>query len=246
MDFRRITSLALVSFALHTPVSMYAQSGASTSSKSASTASSQTKAVDAAQIFSRAVRTYQSAKTMRVEFQQTLTNSLIGSKSTSKGELLRQQPNLFSINFSDPESDRIVCDGSNIWLYLPSTAPKQVIKVRVKAGNTMLVDPLGQLLGASDDAYAIKAAGKATIGGRATTAITLTPKAAPTLFTSATIWVDDSDGVVRQVETNEQSGLKRNVVITKYTTGMTIAKSAFQFKPAAKVRVIDQQSMMKQ
>lgn len=55
-------------------------------------------------VMDRAVRKYESMKTMRAEFRQTITNPLTGSTSVSRGELLRRQPNLLAINFSDPKA----------------------------------------------------------------------------------------------------------------------------------------------
>lgn len=193
--------------------------------------------------FQRAVAQYKAAKTLRIEFRQTLTNSLTGSTASARGELLRKQPNLFAINFTDPASDRIVSDGTSIWLYLPSSAPGQVIKVPVKGAGEMFVDPLNQVLSSSEDRYTIKSAGKATVNGHATQAITITPKGGEGVFSTATIWVDEKTGTVRQIETKEASGTQRKIVITKYSTGMSLPSSAFQFKVPPKVRVIDQKAM---
>lgn len=198
---------------------------------------------NAAAVFQKAVNAYKSVKTLRVEFNQTLVSALTGSKSSAKGELLRKQPNLFSINFKSPETDRIVCDGKHIWMYLPSSAPNQVIKSPATPGGTSLVDPLDFILGSKSDNYNIVPAGTASIEGRSTRAVTLTPRGRAEVFNRATIWVDDKDGSVRKVETKELSGLQRTIVITKYTPGSALSDAEFQFKPAKGMRVIDQQAM---
>jgi outer membrane lipoprotein carrier protein len=196
--------------------------------------------------FQRAVGEYKAAKTLRAEFQQTLTNGLTGLKASARGELLRKQPDLFSINFHEPASDRIVSDGKSVWLYLPSSAPGQVIKIPVKGTGGVIVDPLNQVLSSSKDDYTIKDAGKATINGRSTHAVTIVPKSNDGPFSSATIWVDEKSGIVQQIETKETGGTQRKIVITKYTTGVSFPASAFQFTVPPKVRVIDQAAMLGQ
>lgn len=195
-------------------------------------------------ILSRAVSAYRSASTISAKFNQTVTNPLTNHTLSTSGELLRQRPNLLSISFEGADPDRIVADGENVWVYLPSSAPGQVIKMPAAAGDGgMMLDPMGQILSAPAGTYAVAAAGSATLGGRATHAITLTPNSRSAMFTTATLWVDDSDGLVRQLESREQSGLVRKIAVTAFRTNLTIPRSAFRFTPPANVRVLDTRSM---
>ncbi|MDQ2889081.1 MAG: outer membrane lipoprotein chaperone LolA [Gemmatimonadota bacterium] len=192
---------------------------------------------------SRAVAAYRSASTISARFDQTVTNPLTDRTLSTTGELLRQRPNLLSISFQGVDPDRIVADGVNLWVYLPSTAPGQVMKMSASSGSAMLVDPMGQILSAPADSYDIADAGTATISGHATHAIALTPKSRSAMFTTATIWVDDVNGLVRQLESREQSGLVRKITVTSFRTNLAIPRSTFQFAPPPNVRVIDATSM---
>jgi outer membrane lipoprotein carrier protein len=180
-----------------------------------------------------------------VSFDQTVTNPLTGRTLNTTGELLRRKPNLLSISFAGADPDRIVADGSNLWVYLPSSAPGQVLKVPAAAGQRgMFVDPMGQILSAPISSYDIADSGSAAISGHQTHAITLTPKSRSALFTRATLWIDDSDGLVRQMESTEPSGLVRKITVTQFRTNTAIPRSAFRFTPPANVRVIDGASML--
>ena len=191
-------------------------------------------------ILSRAVTAYKGAETIQAHFQQTLANPLTGTTNTTQGELFRRRPNLLAIVFSAPLTDRIVEDGTSLWLYLPSSVPGQVIKMAANKADGMLLDPLGQILSLpSSYQYTLTDAGTAAVGGRATHAITLTPKNDGTLFTKATLWVDDTTGTVRQIETTEPSGLTRRIVITHVTTNRPIPHSTFTFTPPANAHVVD-------
>jgi outer membrane lipoprotein carrier protein len=193
----------------------------------------------------RAVVAYRNAETISARFDQTVTNPLTDRTLSTSGELLRRQPNLLSISFSGKVPDRIVSDGADLWVYLPSSAPGQVIRIPAAAGESgMLIDPMGQILSAPAGSYSIADAGTSTIGARATHAITLTPRSRSALFTKATLWIDDANGLVRQLESTEPSGLVRRITVTSFRTNVAIPRSAFQFTPPANVRVLDGRGMM--
>lgn len=193
----------------------------------------------------RAIAAYKDAASISIDFKQTVTNPLTSNALSTTGQLLRHRPNLLSITFNGADPDRIVSDGSDLWVYLPSTAPGQVIRIPAAVGESgMLIDPMGQILSAPVDNYTITDAGTARISGKSTHAITLVPKSRAALFTSATLWIDDADGLVRQIESTEPSGLVRKVTITRFRINTTIPKSAFRFTPPANVRVVDGRGMM--
>jgi outer membrane lipoprotein carrier protein len=192
----------------------------------------------------RAVAAYKAAETISARFDQTVTNPLTDHNMSTSGELLRRSPNLLSVTFDGKDPDRIVSDGSDLWLYLPSSAPGQVIKVPAAAGQSgMLVDPMGQILSAPISSYSITDAGTATVNGRATHAITLTSRSSTALFTTATLWIDDANGLVRQLQSTEPSGLIRKITVTRFRTNVAIPRSAFRFTPPANARVIDGSGM---
>ena len=195
-------------------------------------------------ILAHAVSAYSGASSISVRFNQTISNPLTGRTLSTSGELARKRPNLLSISFEGSDPDRIVADGTSLWVYLPSSAPGQVIRMPATAtGGAMGVDPMGQILSAPAGTYDVAGAGTATVSGRATHAITLTPRSRASMFTSATVWVDDASGLVRQIESREQSGLVRRIVVTSYRTNVAIPRSTFEFTPPPRVRVVDAGSM---
>jgi outer membrane lipoprotein carrier protein len=190
-------------------------------------------------ILERAMQRYRAARTVDVSFTQTVTNPLTQHSLTSRGELQRERPNLLSITFSAPASDRIVADGRSLWVYLPSSAPGQVMKLPAAGERGILLDPLGQILGTPLSEYTVTPAAGATIDGHDTQAFTLTPRSQHAVFTRATVWVDDG-GVVRQLEATEPSGLVRRIAVTQFRANVSIPRSAFRYAPPAGVRVVDQ------
>ena len=191
----------------------------------------------------RAVAAYAKTKTARATFEQTLKNPLTGSNLVSRGELaLQQKPSRLSVRFSDPKGDRIVADGSSLWVYLPSSNPGQVIKLPAKNGMGG-VDVVGELLTAPRARYLVADAGAATIGGRATRVVALTPKTTDSGIAKARVWVDDADATVRQFEVTDGNGLTRTVRITSWKANAAVSSSEFRFSPPKGTRVLDQSAL---
>lgn len=191
----------------------------------------------------RAVAAYAKVKTARATFEQVLTNPLTGTTITARGELQQRKPNQLAVRFSDPRGDLIVADGAWVWIYLPSTNPGQVIKVRMGRDGAGSMDVVGKLLESPREQYAITDGGPATIGGRATRMLSLAPRR-QTQFTAATVWIDDRDGTLRQFEVTEASGLVRRVRLLSLSLNVAVPKSAFVFTPPAGVTVLDQDAAM--
>jgi len=199
------------------------------------------RAQSAGTTMDRAAAAYSHLGSMRAEFRQTLTNPLTGSTQTTSGVILRKKPNLLSIDFES--GDRVAADGSTLWLYLPSSVPGQVVRMPYSGDNASAVDPADQFLNSPRTRFTVSSAGSATVDGRRTHAITLVPKRANAGFTSAKVWIDDSDSSIRQFDLETANGLKRHVVITSFTANPDLSRSSFRFAVPKGVKIVDQSAM---
>jgi outer membrane lipoprotein carrier protein len=199
----------------------------------AGAAQAQNKAVD------RAVAAWKNVKSFSGTFEQTLTNPLMRSTSTAKGTFAQQQPNKLSVRFTDPAGDAIVADGTNLWVFLQQAAPGQVIKRPMSDRMASPID-VGQFLEAPAAKYESAAKGSESVGDRAAQAVSLTPKkGVDSPFTKATVWIDDADGMIRQFEVTESTGLVRRIRLTKLNVNPTIPASEFRFTVPKGVRVVE-------
>lgn len=187
----------------------------------------------------KAVATYADMKSVRASFEQTIENPMTGTKVTAKGEIQQRKPNLLSVRFTDPAGDRIVVDGSSVWVYLPSTNPGQVIKQAASAGSAAMLDPASELLRAPRTRYTITDGGTARLGSRTTRVLTLVPKTEMG-FAKATVWIDPSDGTLRQFEVVDANGLSRRVHLTNIRMNAATDPAAFRFTPPAGTKVFEQ------
>lgn len=197
-----------------------------------------TRSQSADSAIDRAVAAYARLNSMRAEFRQTLTNPLTGNTQTTNGVILRKKPNLLSINFES--GDRVAADGDTLWVYLPSSTPGQVMRMPYTGSNAISVDPAEQFLNSPRTRFTVTSSGTATVGGRATHAVTLVPKRANANLTSAKVWIDDGDSSIRQFDVETPNGLKRHVVITSFTANPVLSTSSFRFAVPKGAKVIDQ------
>jgi outer membrane lipoprotein carrier protein len=199
------------------------------------------RAQSAAAILDRAAAAYARLNSMRAEFRQTLSNPLTGNSQTSNGVILRKKPNLLSISFNT--GDRVAADGSTLWVYLPSSVPGQVMRMPYTGANASTVDPADEFLSSPRTRFNVTSSGTATIGGRATHAVTLVPKRANAQFKSAKLWIDDTDSSIRQFDVESVNGLKRHVVITSFTPNPELSRARFKFAVPKGAKVVDQTQM---
>ena len=189
----------------------------------------------------RAVTAWAKVKTVRATFEQSIVNTLTGNTLTATGVYQQQRPGKLAVTFDNPATDRIVADGKYVWLYLPSSAPGQVIRSALGSGGTGTVDLTAQFLTAPRKRYTVTAAGTRVVSGRATHAYVLVPRTPrDAMFTTATVYIDDRDATVRQFEVTDKSGLQRKVRLTSFRTNVPVDASAFVFTPPTGTRVVEQ------
>lgn len=191
-------------------------------------------------VMKRAASAYSEMKTIRAEFEQSITNPLTGTNANSRGVMFRKSPNLLSVNFTSPKGDRVVADGKSLWVYLPSSAPGQVIRLPANGQSTLaLVEPGELFLNSPSSRYDMTSGGTTTISGRKANVVTLVPKKGNNVFTRAKVWVDTEDASIRQFEVVDVNGLTRVVTITRLQPNVSIPASEFKFTPPRNVRVLD-------
>jgi len=205
------------------------------------TLSTGARAQSADAIIDRAAAAYARLGSMRAEFRQTLTNPLTGSTQTTSGVILRKKPNLLSITFDS--GDRVVADGSTLWAYLPSSVPDQVMRMPYNNAAAGSVDPADQFLNSPRTRFTVTSGGTATIGGRPAHIVTLVPKRSNNQLRSAKVWIDDADSSIRQFDVESPNGLRRRVVITRFTSNPALSAGNFRFAPPKGVKIVDQQGL---
>ena len=142
----------------------------------ASAALSAQTVADAEAAYTRATQSWSITRTLQANFDQQITNPILGRTVTSRGVFVQERPNRVSITFTEPAGDRIVGDGKSLWVYLPSSTPGQVLKLPANADGAIVADLLGQLLDTPRRAFTITGGERVPIDGRSTRRVQLVPK----------------------------------------------------------------------
>ncbi|HUF13152.1 MAG TPA: outer membrane lipoprotein chaperone LolA [Longimicrobiales bacterium] len=188
-------------------------------------------------ILARAADAYADVRTLRADFEQTTENPVLRRTTTSRGTIFQARPDRFLMRFSQPAGDRIVSDGTYIWVYYPSVDERQVIRMRAGAGGAGAVDLQAQFLGDPTRRFDATLLGEASVGGRPADVLVLTPRE-PGNFRSLKVWVDRRDHLVRRFEITEHNGVIRRFLLRNLTPGADVADSLFRFTPPEGAHVV--------
>lgn len=189
--------------------------------------------------YDRVAKAWSANVTLEAQFDQRITNALLGRTAVSRGTFLQQKPGRVSITFVDPVGDRIVDDGKSLWVYLPSSAPGRVMKLPANADGAMVVDLLGQLLDAPKRTFTITGGEGITIDGRATRRVTLMPRVEGTVpFQKAILWLDEKDPRPVRLQVTDAQGVERVITLTTWVPNAVLPKNAFVFTTPKGVKVI--------
>jgi len=193
-------------------------------------------------LLDRAARAVASSRTLRAAFEQSLTNPDLRETRTARGDFMQQGPSKFAFRFSDPAGDAIVSDGTAIWVYLPSSARGQALKLPIAQGAQL--DLITQLLTAPRTSYRITEGPTDEINGHSVSVFMLAPRSPNAPFTKATLWIDREDALVRQLEAVEPSGLVRRIRFRDIRTDIELPRDALTFVVPPNVKVLDASGLL--
>ncbi len=189
--------------------------------------------------YERVAKAWAAQQSLEAQFEQKITNPILGRTASSKGLFQQQRPGKVSITFTDPVGDRIVGDGKSLWVYLPSSVPGQVLKLPADADGAIVADLLGQLLEAPRKTFTITGGELSVIDGRNTKRVVLLPKTAGSVpFQRATLWLDDKEPRPIRVQVVDGQGVDRTITLLTWKPDATLPRNAFAFSPPKGVKVV--------
>ena len=186
-------------------------------------------AQDAVSALARAQRAYDGMTTLRAEFTQTLINPMLGKPETSHGVLFLQPPGRFAMRFSDPAGDRIVADGTWLWIYTPSSVADQVIRQPIPKAGANTPNLFAQFVDHPLERYRATYVGADTVGGEPVDVVRLVPRQPDMPFTRADLAIARSDGWPRRLSLVEESGQHRVLVFDRPTVNQGVPPAELRF-----------------
>jgi outer membrane lipoprotein carrier protein len=196
-------------------------------------------AQDPAEIAGRASRLYQGLTSLQAEFVQVIEDRMIGTQEAA-GELIQAGNAQLVMKFSDPKGDKIVLDGTHMWVYTPSTTPGQVIRMELPHDPVYGPNVLARILDRPTERYQLRWVGSEVIDGVETDGVEFVPNVADPLFRRAVIWIDRGRGLPRRLELNELTGIHRTLDLTRIRLNTPVSAKTFAFQVPSGVRVVIQ------
>jgi outer membrane lipoprotein-sorting protein len=144
------------------------------------------------------------------------------------------------MDFEDPPEDEIVADGTFLWLFYPSTNPRQVIRSRLGAEGTSsgTADVLARILEEARTNYEGSYVGSEAVDGVATHVVSLRPTTR-SQYRLVRVWIAAQDFLVRKFEITEENETVRTVTLSALEPGAALADSLFRFVPPADADVFE-------
>ena len=196
-------------------------------------------AQNADSILNRAVAAFQEVTTLRADFVQTVRDEMIGINATSRGEFLQQRPNRFAMRWREPAGDVILSDGTWLWVYLPSTAPNQVVKSAISSQPGRTPDVVAEFLERPRERFQVTYLRSEAVRNRPADVLSFVPRQSNGPYRRVHMWIDRQDNLPHQVEITEASGAVRRVTLDRVRVNSALPASAFAFRPPAGARVVD-------
>lgn len=196
------------------------------------------KAQNADSVLNRAIAAYSQVRTLRATFAQSIRDPMLGDAVT-RGELMQQRPDKFVMRWTDPRGDMLMADGQWLWVYLPSSAPNQVVKSAMTGRPGTSPDIINEFLDRPRERFTIAYVRTEAVGGSPADVLSLTPRQRNLPYSRVLVWIDRRDGLAHQVEITEASGLVRRITMSGLQVNPALPAGTFTFRPPAGARVVD-------
>lgn len=185
-----------------------------------------------------AAEVYRGLSSFRADFVQVIDDSMLG-QLTTRGRLLQSGTSKLSMRFSDPDGDALVMDGAALWVYTPSTTPRQVIKLPLPSGPTFGPNVLAWLLDDPVGRYRVTYIRPDYLDGSPVDVIGLQPIDQSLPFSRAVLWIGREDALPHRVEVRERSGAVRTLTLSRLRINQPVTDDSFRFDIPNGVRVVE-------
>lgn len=191
---------------------------------------------DARTVLERAAERYESLEGFCADFTQEIDVTLLRRVTRSHGELCQARSDHFEMRFEDPAGDRVVADGTDLWVYFPSTDEGQVFRTRMAATEGRF-DLHREFLSDPGERYHAVLEGRERRNGFDTYVLELEPRV-PSPYLHARVWIDAEEYLVRRLVILEDSESVRTLDLSNIRLNPTISPERFEFEPPPDAQVI--------
>ncbi len=191
---------------------------------------------EALALLEQASQRYEELHGLCADFAQELQVPLLGQTIASRGRMCQMDPSFFRMDFSDPDGDVIVADGTHLWMYLPSAQPGQAIR-REMGESGQRIDFQREFLEDPGIKYAPEWVGPEQVDGKATQHVRLIPQTSSD-YNSAEVWLDEVEFLIRRIRIEHTNGSVRILELTRIDLAPDLNADDFRYTPPAGTNVV--------
>ena len=204
----------------------------------ATPAAAQPGAPDGKAVVTRAAEAYRRLGSLEAAFTQKIDDPMVGLLE-SAGRVWQAGRDRLAMRFTDPAGEAVVMDGRQLWIYTPSTAPGQVIRMPLPDRPTYGFNVLAWILDRPTERYRVAWLRADRIGGRTMDVVEMIPREEGMPFTRAVVWLDRGDALPRRLEVREPGGSLRTIDLTGLKPNAPVGATTFTFEVPKGARVVD-------
>ena len=201
-------------------------------------AAAQPGAPDGTAVVTRAAEAYRRLGSLEAAFTQRIDDPMVGLLE-SAGRVWQAGSDRLAMRFTDPAGEAVVMDGRHLWIYTPSTAPGQVIRMPLPERPTYGFNVLAWILDRPAERYRVTWLRADRIGGRTMDVLEMIPREEGMPFTRAVVWLDRGDALPRRLEVREPGGSLRTIDLTGLKPNAPVGTKTFTFEVPRGARVVD-------
>ena len=163
-------------------------------------------------------------------FEQTLYDEAGEALQSSRGTVLLERPGRFDWRYTEPAGQRIVADGTRVWLYDPDLEQATVDRLDERVGGT----PLVVLMGTAPIDEAFEVAGLGASDG--IDWVELLPKGEAADFEA--VYLGFAGDALAAMELRDSFGQATQIRFSDFRANVDPGPDAFAFEPPAGTDVI--------
>ncbi|MBW7995953.1 MAG: outer membrane lipoprotein carrier protein LolA [Candidatus Glassbacteria bacterium] len=185
-------------------------------------------------------RYYETVSSLQASFTQLVEVPVLEKSETFSGTLFFLKPNLIRLEYSKPEGQLLVADGTDWWFYMPQQEVPQVLRAPMKQEPGEA--PVYILGGRMAERFSGRLTGTERRGGTECYVLELQPRSRTAYYRSLRAWVGTRTFATRAVRYVDESGNFNTFDLAGHRAGIELPPAMFSFEPPAEAQVLEAES----
>jgi outer membrane lipoprotein carrier protein len=182
-------------------------------------------------------RYWETVGSLQASFEQVVEVPALEKSDRFRGTMYFLKPNFIRLEYTRPEGQLLVADGTDWWFYMPQEEIPQVLRAPMEQGDADA--PVYILGGRMAERFTGSLAGSESRGGTDCIVLDLEPRGENTYYRTVRAWVHKTTYATRAVRYIDESGNFNTFDLTDVSTGVQLQRLIFSFTPPSDAQVLE-------